>query len=170
MLHSGLIGFRWQKSNRHRSGAVGNFCLGMPAGSNPAPATINHFSRTFRDPSRRPSKFAVLYYLTIGGAQMIAKDNVTIGIEWRFGPDWPGQRCSAKTRRGTPCQSPANKRNGRCRLHGGRSTGPKSAEGRAKIAAANLRHGEFTQAKQASQFLVHGVGQRQRFCVDHYVS
>ena len=83
---------------------------------------------------------------TIG---MIAKDNVTIGIEWRFGPDWPGQQCGAKTRRGTECQRPANKRNGRCQLQGGRSTGPKSAEGRAKIAAANLRHGEFTQAKIA---------------------
>ena len=32
---------------------------------------------------------------------MLIKDNVTIGIEWRFGPDWPGQRCSAKTRRAT---------------------------------------------------------------------
>ncbi len=77
---------------------------------------------------------------------MIAKGNVLIGVETRFGADWPGQRCGAKTRRGTPCQRPANKRNGRCRLHGGRSTGPKSAEGRAKIATTNLRHGEFTQA------------------------
>ena len=82
---------------------------------------------------------------------MIAKDNVNIGIEWRFGPDWPGQRCGAKTRRGTACRRPAHKRNGRCRLHGGRSTGPKSAEGRAKIAATNLRHGEFTQAKIAKR-------------------
>ena len=82
---------------------------------------------------------------------MIAKDNVNIGIEWRFGPDWPGQRCGAKTRRGTACRRPASKRNGRCRLHGGRSTGPKSAEGRAKIAATNLRHGEFTQAKIAKR-------------------
>ena len=31
---------------------------------------------------------------------MLTKDNVTIGIEWRFGPDWPGPRCGAKTRRG----------------------------------------------------------------------
>jgi len=23
---------------------------------------------------------------------------------WRFGPDWPGRRCCAKTRRGTPCR------------------------------------------------------------------
>ncbi|MAB27197.1 MAG: hypothetical protein CL580_06015 [Alteromonadaceae bacterium] len=50
---------------------------------------------------------------------MLKKDNVTIGIEWRFGPDWPGQRCGAKTRQGTACQRPANKKNGRCRLHGG---------------------------------------------------
>ena len=82
---------------------------------------------------------------------MIAKGNVLIGVETRFGADWPGQRCGAKTRRGTPCQRPANKRNGRCRLHGGRSTGPKSAEGRAKIATTNLRHGEFTQAKIAKR-------------------
>ena len=82
---------------------------------------------------------------------MIAKDNVTIGIEWRFGPDWPGQRCGAKTRQGLPCKRPANKRNGRCRMHGGQSKGPKTAEGRAKIAAMNLRHGEFTQAKIAKR-------------------
>ena len=77
---------------------------------------------------------------------MIAKDNVTVGTEWRFGPDWSGQRCGAKTRRGTACQSPANKRNGRCRLHGGQSTGPKTAEGRAKIAAANTTTGQHTKA------------------------
>ena len=68
------------------------------------------------------------------GIEMLAKDNITIGIVWGFGPEWPGQRYGAKTRRGTACQRPANKKNGRCRLHGGRSTGPKSAEGRSKIA------------------------------------
>jgi len=78
---------------------------------------------------------------------MLTKDNVTIGIEWRFGPYWPGQRCGAKTRRGTACRRPANKRNGRCRVHGGASTGAKTEEGRARISAANLRHGKFTKAK-----------------------
>ena len=77
---------------------------------------------------------------------MIAKDNVTIGTEWRFGPDWSGQRCGAKTRQGLPCKRPANKRSGRCRLHGGQSTGPKTAEGRAKIAAANTTTGQHTKA------------------------
>jgi hypothetical protein len=78
---------------------------------------------------------------------MLTKDNVTIGIEWRFGPDWPAKRCGAKTRRGTACQSPANKTNGRCRLHGGASTGEKTEAGRARISAANLRHGKFTKDK-----------------------
>ena len=76
---------------------------------------------------------------------MIAKGDVRIGLEWRFGPDWPGQRCGAKTRRATPCQRPARKVNGRCRLHGGRSTGAKSQEGRAKIAAANTSTGQHTK-------------------------
>ena len=47
--------------------------------------------------------------------------------------------CGATTRRGSPCQCKAirTKRGAwRCRLHGGLSTGPKTAEGRARIAAA----------------------------------
>ena len=36
-------------------------------------------------------------------------------------------------------------------MHGGRSTGAKSQEGRAKIAAANLKTGEFTKEKIAFQ-------------------
>lgn len=48
----------------------------------------------------------------------------------------PGERCGAKTRRGTPCQCKALG-NGRCKLHGGKSTGPRTADGKRK-AAANL--------------------------------
>ena len=82
---------------------------------------------------------------------MFTKNNVTIGLEWRFGPAWPGQRCFAKTRRGSECQRPANKRNGRCRLHGGASTGAKTEEGRRRISAANLRHGKFKKEKLEKQ-------------------
>lgn len=53
--------------------------------------------------------------------------------------------CGAKTRSGAPCQAKpvwdrkANRPvNGRCRNHGGLSTGPRTEEGKAK-AAANLR-------------------------------
>ena len=85
---------------------------------------------------------------TIG---MIAKGNVLIGVETRFGADWPGQRCGAKTRQGLPCKRPANKRNGRCRLHGGASTGPRTKEGLAKIAAANTTTGQHTNAMIAKR-------------------
>jgi hypothetical protein len=51
-------------------------------------------------------------------------------------------RCGARARRtGAPCRSPAMK-NGRCRMHGGRSTGPKTDEGRAKSRRGNWKHGE----------------------------
>ncbi|MEC2073994.1 HGGxSTG domain-containing protein [Alkalihalophilus marmarensis] len=37
------------------------------------------------------------------------------------------KKCGAKTRQGTPCKKKPLK-NGRCRLHGGKSTGPKNKE------------------------------------------
>lgn len=39
-------------------------------------------------------------------------------------------RCGAKTRSGNPCQRYGTKANGRCKLHGGRSTGAKTKEGK----------------------------------------
>jgi hypothetical protein len=43
--------------------------------------------------------------------------------------------CGAKTRAGTPCQRrDISKRNGRCKLHGGASTGPRTNEGKARVA------------------------------------
>ena len=54
------------------------------------------------------------------------------------------KRCGAKTRRGTTCQCPAMK-NGRCRLHGGLSTGAKSAEGIERIRRAVTKHGRYSQ-------------------------
>ena len=59
-----------------------------------------------------------------------------VGQVTRFGPDWPGQRCLAKTRRGTPCQNPAIRGRGRCKLHGGRTTGPRTPQGKARTVAA----------------------------------
>ena len=44
--------------------------------------------------------------------------------------------CGAKTRKGTPCRAKSEPGRKRCRFHGGLSTGPKTAEGRARIAAA----------------------------------
>ena len=39
-----------------------------------------------------------------GDIHKITKINLLKGIPWRFGPNWPGKRCEAKTRKGTPCQ------------------------------------------------------------------
>jgi hypothetical protein len=50
--------------------------------------------------------------------------------------------CGARTRRGLPCAGKVVPGKSRCRLHGGMSTGPKTPEGRAKIAAAQRRRWE----------------------------
>ena len=51
----------------------------------------------------------------------LVKGSVRIGLHTRFGPNWPGQRCLAKTRRGTACLSAAYNHNGRCGLETGRA-------------------------------------------------
>ena len=68
------------------------------------------------------------------------------GMATRFGPDWPGRRCGAKTRSGGTCQNPAIKGRSRCKLHGGRSTGPRTPEGKARAAAAHTKHGRRSKA------------------------
>lgn len=52
-------------------------------------------------------------------------------------------QCGARCRDGHPCEAPAvwcaatrRPRNGRCRMHGGLSTGPRTVEGRERVAAA----------------------------------
>ena len=90
----------------------------------------------------------------------LTKGNVTIGVHTRFGPNWPGQRCLAKTRRGTACQRPAYKHNGRCALHGGRATGPKTQRGLKRILEANIKHGRQTKDKLAAQRHAAKVGRR----------
>jgi len=77
----------------------------------------------------------------------VTKSISELGKATRFGADWPGARCGAKTRRGTECQRPAYKQNGRCGLHGGQSTGAKTPEGLQRISEANLKHGRYTKDK-----------------------
>ena len=59
-------------------------------------------------------------------------------------------RCGAKTRRGTACQCPAMA-NGRCRLHGGLSTGAKTAEGIERIRRAVTKHGRYSNQAKAER-------------------
>lgn len=66
--------------------------------------------------------------------------------------------CGAKTRAGTPCKTKPMK-NGRCRMHGGSSTGPKTPEGKAKISSNSRKHGAYIdrllneEEKEIYQFL-----------------
>ena len=90
----------------------------------------------------------------------ITKCIAELGFRTRFGKDWPGKRCLAKTRRGTPCQSPAFKHNGRCRLHGGLSTGAKTSNGLQRISAASLKHGRYTKEKIEAQKKSASVGRK----------
>lgn len=54
------------------------------------------------------------------------------------------KKCGAKTRKAKPCLNPAMK-NGRCRMHGGKSTGAKTVAGIEKIKKANLKNGFYTK-------------------------
>jgi len=54
-------------------------------------------------------------------------------------------RCGARTRSGASCRQPAVP-NGRCRFHGGKSTGPRTAAGLRHSQTARLSHG-FRTAK-----------------------
>ena len=78
---------------------------------------------------------------------MITKSIAEHGKATRFGPNWPGERCGAKTRRSTECQRPAYQHNGRCGLHGGKSTGARTPEGLQRISEANIKHGRYTKDK-----------------------
>jgi hypothetical protein len=57
-------------------------------------------------------------------------------------------RCGARTRAGRCCRQPAMA-NGRCRMHGGLSTGPRTPAGIARCRATRLVHGCRTRAHLA---------------------
>jgi hypothetical protein len=48
--------------------------------------------------------------------------------------------CGAKTRKGTPCKRTDLYSSGRCKFHGGMSTGPTTPEGKKKIAQNAKKH------------------------------
>jgi len=61
---------------------------------------------------------------------------------WNFAN---ARRCGARNRKGSSCQCPAMRGKKRCRLHGGKSTGPRTEAGLRRIRLANLKHGHFTK-------------------------
>jgi hypothetical protein len=74
-------------------------------------------------------------------------------IGWLKNENPPGDpnsapRCGAKTRQGQKCRAPAMP-SGRCRMHGGASTGPRTVEGLARSRRGNWKHGQYSAEAKA---------------------
>jgi len=65
-------------------------------------------------------------------------------------------RCGARTRKGQVCRAPAMA-NGRCRMHGGTSTGPRTTEGLARSRRARWKHGFYSAAAKAEAHTLRGI-------------
>ena len=64
-----------------------------------------------------------------------------------------GAACGARTRAGGTCRKPPMP-NGRCRFHGGCSTGPRTTEGRERIRTARTVHGGYGADAMAMRALI----------------
>ena len=79
---------------------------------------------------------------------------------------WSAPRCRAKAKStGESCRNPAMRGRPVCRLHGGKG-GPKTAEGRRRIAEARTKHGRYSktalQARRDSLEFLRSIGARTR--------
>ena len=91
-----------------------------------------------------------------------------------LGGTWSGRMpgrlkelCGARTRRATPCRAEALA-NGRCRLHGGRSTGPTTAEGRRRIAEAQRRRRAENRARKTAEHAELDTNRGRRWVVSQF--
>ena len=71
----------------------------------------------------------------------------------RSGNPHAAPRCGARNRAGEPCRAPAMF-NGRCRCHGGKSTGPRTQEGLQRLRAARTVHGFYGEEGRAFRHTV----------------
>lgn len=62
--------------------------------------------------------------------------------------------CGAKARTNSyrPCRQPSMA-NGRCRLHGGKCTGPKTDAGKKKVMSVNTKHGFYAKAAREERII-----------------
>ena len=69
---------------------------------------------------------------------------------WLYGPNWQGHSVRGPDpSRDALCQRPARLPVGRCKLHGGASTGPRTKDGLARLTEARTKHGLYTKEKRA---------------------
>ena len=74
-------------------------------------------------------------------------------------------RCGARTRASLPCKGPAMP-NGRCRMHGGTSTGPRTLEGLQRIVKARTVHGAYGAEMRELRRLMRVLDEEQRRVLD----
>jgi hypothetical protein len=89
---------------------------------------------------------------TVGGKKMSR-------ATWKAGDRRPRRkdrpRCHARTRAGGACLVRPEPGKARCRFHGGLSTGPRTEEGRARIAEAQRRRWRAYRATQSTKSVGH---------------
>ena len=92
----------------------------------------------------------------------------------RHVPDWrealiraqAAARCGAQTRSGCPCRNPAMP-NGRCRMHGGSSTGARTPEGLERVRTVTLTHGRRSAAYIADRRAMAAQNREMRATIRH---
>ena len=67
-----------------------------------------------------------------------------------YPPEFYAFKCGARTRAGTPCKLRSLWANGRCKFHGGLSTGPRTEQGR-KQSAENGKKGGRPRKRPVGQ-------------------
>lgn len=75
-------------------------------------------------------------------------------------------RCGARTRHGSSCRAPAMA-NGRCRMHGGKSTGPRTPEGLERSRKANWKHGLYSAESVAARRYMSQLLRDSREMIEH---
>ena len=72
--------------------------------------------------------------------------------EGDFPDECRGMTCAARTRAGTPCKRRDLYSSGRCKLHGGLSTGPRTAKGKRRSARNGKRGKGQTPREDAEAY------------------
>ena len=104
----------------------------------------------FRDKPKTPDATGWALLVKVGVAAHLKKaDNFEAFSAGEtaepMNPMHRARRCGARTRRGHSCRAPAVKGKRRCRMHGGFSTGPRTAEGLERSRRARWIHGRYSR-------------------------
>lgn len=97
-----------------------------------------YLDETFRmDEERRQIELALIYKYGLAAVQRLAPPPPLAYPS--YPPECLDLICGAKTRKGTPCKRLDLYDNGRCRMHGGPSSGPKTTAGKQQSAKNGFR-------------------------------